>query len=662
MGILDFFRRRQQSTREDAVAAEPGIPSPKSVTAEVSNGLLHIPSIGFIGQTSRSPDGNYTLGWSDSDPSALVGGYRKEGRGCFVLLRGHDLILRGTLERPNDGKVSNSGIFIFNDWLLGDGLKGVFCAFYPTGQPILLHRFEANLHTNGLSQGGELAVCQTCNSPTPDGDKLSLFDLRTTALLWQIRPPTGWATSYQFDLQRGLVRLKYKGLGVFDYSLSGEFLDNARWEAAQIEKGDGYNVLQIARQRLAGSSGQLNPESVSELMRILAIAWNRLDLYPGFRAMVERTRGEISERQGDLQATIRYYEAALALDPKVGVKRRLASLTGESPSKPRTSRKPKTREITRLTDAVVQVERTPLLQDRDAPLPADDLGSFVAFDVETANPDIASICQVGLVEFVKGERTWTWQALVDPEDYFDPWNVAVHGIDAGQVAGAPSIGALFPELSARLGGRIVVSHTPFDRSAVEKAAEKHGLPPLTCTWLDSAKVVRRAWPETSEAGLALAKVAGALGLTFVHHQAAEDARVAGEILVLAMRKTGLSLEGWLDQVRRPITEARVARVGNPEGPLSGQVVVFTGTLSRSRAEAAVLAAQAGCTVADSVTRATTLLVVGEQDIRRLGGHEMSAKQKKAEELTRQGHEIRIVSEPDFCRLLLEGREGLAQRD
>jgi len=84
--------------------------------------------------------------------------------------------------------------------------------------------------------------------------------------------------------------------------------------------------------------------------------------------------------------------------------------------------------------------------------------------------------------------------------------------------------------------------------------------------------------------------------------------------------------------------------------LAGEEIVFTGTLSMTRREAAVLAATLGCDVATSVKKTTTVLVVGDQDIRQLAGNEKSAKQLKAEELVGRGQPIRILKESDFLRL------------
>lgn len=279
---------------------------------------------------------------------------------------------------------------------------------------------------------------------------------------------------------------------------------------------------------------------------------------------------------------------------------------------------------------------------------------FVAIDVETANADVASICQIGIVGFENGTVKRSWQSLVNPEDYFDGINVSIHGIEEQAVKGAPTFPQVFETVRKWLADAVVASHTPFDRIAVARVVEKYGLEQVACTWLDTARVVRRAWPELSKRGYGLANVAGKLSIAFRHHNAQEDARAAGEILARAVRETGISVSEWLDRVRQPISPSGRATgiaSGNPEGHLYGEVVVFTGALTIPRREAAELAAEAGCVVAPSVGRTTTLLVVGDQDIRRLAGHEKSSKHRKAEELIAKGQAIRILGESDLRRVV-----------
>jgi len=48
---------------------------------------------------------------------------------------------------------------------------------------------------------------------------------------------------------------------------------------------------------------------------------------------------------------------------------------------------------------------------------------FVAIDVETANPDMSSICSIGAAAFESGELVSEKYWLVDPRDDFNPRNV-----------------------------------------------------------------------------------------------------------------------------------------------------------------------------------------------------------------------------------------------
>ncbi len=278
--------------------------------------------------------------------------------------------------------------------------------------------------------------------------------------------------------------------------------------------------------------------------------------------------------------------------------------------------------------------------------------SFVAVDVETANADWSSICQIGAVRMDDGVVTGTLKSLVDPSTYFDPWNVSIHGICKEMVRGAPRYPEIAERLSQFVGGCVVASHTSFDRVALGRVHEKYGLPCPTWSWLDTARVSRRAWADRFAAsGYSLERVAASCGIEFRHHDALEDARATGLILVRAMQDAGFDLEGWQRRVRQPIAEAKIGRAGNPEGPLTGEEIVFTGALVMQRAQAAAIAAELGCDVGENVTKRTTMLVVGVQDLWKLNGYEKSGKHRRAEKLIADGASIAILTEDDFLALI-----------
>ena len=174
--------------------------------------------------------------------------------------------------------------------------------------------------------------------------------------------------------------------------------------------------------------------------------------------------------------------------------------------------------------------------------------TFNAVDVETANSDPSSICQIGIVRVQSGVIKGQLSVLVNPEAPFNDFNVRLHGIDYSAVRDSEALPRLEMRLRRLLEGTVLVSHTSFDRRAMDGAMERYGLRPIRATWLDSAMVARRAWPQRYRRRWNLAVIAGDLGIAFRHHDAAEDARAAGEIVLRACQHTGLDIEGWLERV------------------------------------------------------------------------------------------------------------------
>ena len=277
------------------------------------------------------------------------------------------------------------------------------------------------------------------------------------------------------------------------------------------------------------------------------------------------------------------------------------------------------------------------------------MASFVSIDVETANSFMGSICQIGAVRFENGREVEHVSWLVDPRDEFSPINVSIHGIDQQMVRGQPCFADRHAELSQFTYGAVTVCHTHFDRVALIQACAAGQHTPLSCRWLDSARVARRAWPEVAHAGFGLAPLAHRFGISFRHHDAAEDARAAGLILMRAITDTGLSLEDWFERVECSLSAhgASLRRSGDGDGPLVGETMVFTGALSMPRRAAADRAHDLGAAVEPGVTKHTTLLVVGDQDLSKLTDHSKSTKHRKAEQLIAKGQAIRILAESDF---------------
>lgn len=276
---------------------------------------------------------------------------------------------------------------------------------------------------------------------------------------------------------------------------------------------------------------------------------------------------------------------------------------------------------------------------------------FVALDVETANRQSSSICQVGLALVAASGQIETISLLVDPQQNFETFNVNLHGIDADSVQNAPVFKEILQMLRPFLERHVLVQHSNFDKQAFNAASKFYDIPELRATWVDSVQIARKAWPELKgNGGHGLANLKAHLSLVFEHHDAEEDARAAAEVVLLAEAATG-EYFSELAKPKKQKYQTSVAILGNQNGALFGHVACFTGQLAMSRMEAAKFAAGAGITVKTGVSKQVTLLVVGDQDMSTLAGHNKSSKHRRAEELLREGHEIKILGETQFLELI-----------
>lgn len=173
--------------------------------------------------------------------------------------------------------------------------------------------------------------------------------------------------------------------------------------------------------------------------------------------------------------------------------------------------------------------------------------------METANHDAGSICQIGFARFADARLIDNWSWRIHPQTYFTAANIAIHGIRPGDVTHAPDWAGIHERVAAVLAGRIVVSHTAFDVTAITRACLTHDRPPIQADWLDSVRVARRAFPELKgRGGHGLANLKRFLALEFEHHDAGEDARAAGWVVQAAVAATGVSVSEWITAAHRPV--------------------------------------------------------------------------------------------------------------
>jgi hypothetical protein len=311
MGILNWLAGKSSAAPQQAPAANSG-----AAEDDPFSRVIHIESLNFVGMSARSPSKRFTVAWADGGPDQA-----RTGR--YLLLDGERVVVQGKMARPNDGKVTDAGVFILNDWGSMETLNGAFAAFGPDGRKLVSRKFSANLYNNGLSPDGRFAVCQTANAPGEDGNLLTLFDLEAGKPINAWQPESGWASYYEFPANTQTIRLGYRDRGAFSYNFDGTFPDRMKWLAVGLQKGDIF----IMEKLLAESGGQPSPDLAAQLLAGTDVALAELRKDDArTRARLLKSRGICLEAIAEAKQALAAYDEALALDPKIGVKRRADQL------------------------------------------------------------------------------------------------------------------------------------------------------------------------------------------------------------------------------------------------------------------------------------------------------------------------------------------------
>jgi hypothetical protein len=287
--------------------------------------FIDIPSHGFFGQCQSSPNGRYTLAWRDGNDEGTRGGARSEGKGRYLLLDGKAVLADGRLERPNNGKVADNGIFVLNDWRFFTGeLRGTFCAFRGDGTEILRRKFKANLYNNGLSRDGRYACCQTCNAPNErDSSVLTIFDLEQGKEIASWSPESGWANGYTFGDDGQYIFLSYQQGPPLRYTVAGAFIDRDLWVQSALDRGELFMIDRVIKETHPKPQGDFARRLIQSIDKALSAVGGD---DARTRAWALKLKGTCLDGLEDYAGALACYEQGLALDSNLGVKRRIEQL------------------------------------------------------------------------------------------------------------------------------------------------------------------------------------------------------------------------------------------------------------------------------------------------------------------------------------------------
>lgn len=304
---------------------------------------------------------------------------------------------------------------------------------------------------------------------------------------------------------------------------------------------------------------------------------------------------------------------------------------------------------------------------------------FIALDIETATSFRGSICEIGLAFVESGRIIGSKSWLIQPEgNEYDYFNSSIHGINPEMTKSSPNLDIVWPDILSHIQNKTIVAHnTSFDMYSLKDAIDRYGLPVPVFKYFCSLRISKRAFPGLYSYSLPL--ICDALNINFnTHHRAEDDAIGCAKVFLKSLESLKIhSLDeiqeklfikqGQFDGLNHIPQRQKDAYKykGSYKGSILKDIVVdeskfdennyfygkgvcFTGTFSFGvRKDLLQAIANIGATPMNSITKATNVLIVGQQDYRIVGSEGMSAKQKKAMELIAKGQDLEIMSEREF---------------
>lgn len=287
------------------------------------------------------------------------------------------------------------------------------------------------------------------------------------------------------------------------------------------------------------------------------------------------------------------------------------------------------------------------------------LKDYTVIDLETTGLSAQwdAIIEVAAIRVRDHQVVDTFTELVNPERELDEFITELTGITNEMVADARTIDAVLHDFLSFIGSDVIVGHNiRFDLRFLEHSADQTGALLAGNDFIDTMLVSRRLYPELYHHRLRdmaqLFELAKA-----VDHRAGSDTALTQKLYELLCDE----LEDRPDReyLRQKRLASKPAKglvredgcVIDENAIYFGRQFVFTGTLERmNRRDAMQIVVNHGGNCADSVTKETNYLVLGNNDYIASIKDGKSNKQKKAEAMKLKGKDIEIISEDVFYAL------------
>ncbi len=292
---------------------------------------------------------------------------------------------------------------------------------------------------------------------------------------------------------------------------------------------------------------------------------------------------------------------------------------------------------------------------------------YTLVDLETTglSPSDDDIIEIAAIKVRNNEVIDTYQQLINPGYDIDDFVSDLTGITNKMLADSPSINEKIDDFINFVSDDIIVGHNVnFDINFIYDNLLKIKNNFFTNNFIDTMRFSRKLFKDKKHHRL--------LDLVDLYnidinesHRALADCNTTF-MVYNNLKKTALQQFESVDNFSKSFCSSHdyYSKIRNIKAttaefdemhPLYNKVCVFTGALEKLvRTEAAQLVVNFGGTVENSVTKRTNILILGNNDYCKSIKDGKSSKQKRAEQLIKNGSDLIILSENTFYDMVFNG--------
>lgn len=290
-------------------------------------------------------------------------------------------------------------------------------------------------------------------------------------------------------------------------------------------------------------------------------------------------------------------------------------------------------------------------------------GHYTVVDTETTglDPQADRLIEIAAIRVRAGKEVARFETLVKPGRKLSKAIVDLTGITDGELTNAPEPQDALQQFMEFLKDDIIVAHNAnFDVNFLYDSMQRCGMKPLENNFVDTMRLAKCIRPDLSNYKLATLAKAYRIAQPKAHRALADCETTMAVLQKLDEDARQQKIDFTQIQKKGYSSRSRVAGIvaepgkERPESPFYGKHCVFTGELdSMTRWEAAQAVVNIGGLCTDKVTQKTSYLIAGKNEFYGADSERKTINLQKAEELIRQGADLRILTEDVFLDMLNE---------